>query len=138
MTANPTLKSRLQENERLLRETGHLFGMQSLKRKREDPGTYEAVWHILLNGMNAAWDIGCKVSASPVAADLGKSVPISHSNSSSGASGWDGIPAWVMSSANTPLPPLPSVPIRTLRQAEPSWGSPIFASSSTSGPSSIH
>jgi acetone carboxylase alpha subunit len=69
-----TLKEQLALDARLFRETGHLFGLKQLRRKQEDPGTYEAVWHILLNGMNAAWTVGCKVSASPVAAEGGDAV----------------------------------------------------------------
>ena len=61
----PRIKPLLAENERQLRETGCLFGLQTLRRKQVDPGTYEAVWHILLNTMDAAWEVGCKVSASP-------------------------------------------------------------------------
>lgn len=69
-----TLKERLVHEEQLLQQTGHLFGLRELRRKQEDPGTYEAVWHILLNAMNAAWTVGCKVSASPVAAEGGDAV----------------------------------------------------------------
>ncbi len=68
------LRERVIENARLLSETGCMFGLTEMKRKTEDPGTYESVWHILLNGMNAAWDVGCKVSASPVAAEGGDAV----------------------------------------------------------------
>ena len=64
----PRIKDQLDVNERLLQETGCLFGLTTLRRKQADPGTYEAVWHILLNTMDAAWDVGCKVSASPIAA----------------------------------------------------------------------
>jgi N-methylhydantoinase B/oxoprolinase/acetone carboxylase alpha subunit len=72
--ARPSLKEQLAINERLFQKTGSLFGLTKLRRKREDPATYEAVWHILLNGMNAAWQVGCKVSASPVAAEGGDAV----------------------------------------------------------------
>jgi hypothetical protein len=60
--ARPSLKEQLQENERLLAETGCLFGLERLGRKESDPGTYEAVWHILLNICNTGWTVGCKVS----------------------------------------------------------------------------
>jgi N-methylhydantoinase B/oxoprolinase/acetone carboxylase alpha subunit len=66
-----SLKEQMQENERLFEETGSLFGLNSMPRKEGDPGTYEAVWHILSNLCNAAWDIGCKVSSSPIAAEGG-------------------------------------------------------------------
>jgi acetone carboxylase, alpha subunit len=67
----PGLRGRVAENDRLLRETGCLFGLETLARKHEDPGTYEAVWHILLNICNTGWTVGCKVSSSPVAAEGG-------------------------------------------------------------------
>jgi N-methylhydantoinase B/oxoprolinase/acetone carboxylase alpha subunit len=66
-----SLKGRVAENDRKLRETGCLFGLESLRRKQADPGTYEAVWHILLNICNTGWTVGCKVSSSPVAAEGG-------------------------------------------------------------------
>jgi N-methylhydantoinase B/oxoprolinase/acetone carboxylase alpha subunit len=66
-----TAKEQLAENDQLLEKTGHLFGLKELPRKREDPGTYEAVWHMLLNICNSAWEVGCKVSASPIAAEGG-------------------------------------------------------------------
>ncbi len=69
--ARPPLKDQLRENDRLLRETGRLFGLERLRRKDEDPGTYEAVWHILLNICDAGWLVGCKVSSSPIAAEGG-------------------------------------------------------------------
>jgi N-methylhydantoinase B/oxoprolinase/acetone carboxylase alpha subunit len=65
------LKDQLAENERLLNETGFMYGMEELKRKAEDPGRYEAVWHILMNICNTAWDVGCRVSSSAIAVDGG-------------------------------------------------------------------
>ena len=53
------------------KKTGSLFGLETLHRKETDPGTYEAVWHILSNLCNAAWATGCKVSSSPIAAEGG-------------------------------------------------------------------
>ena len=47
--AELSLKEQLKENEELFKKTGHLFGYEKLKRKESDPGTYEAVWHILSN-----------------------------------------------------------------------------------------
>jgi acetone carboxylase alpha subunit len=72
------IKPLLAENERQFRETGCLFGLQTLRRKQADPGTYEAVWHILLNTMDAAWEVGCKVSASPIAAEGGDALWALH------------------------------------------------------------
>jgi N-methylhydantoinase B/oxoprolinase/acetone carboxylase alpha subunit len=59
------------QNDRLLEETGCLFGLETLRRKQADPGTYEAVWHILLNICNTGWTVGCKVSSSPAAVEGG-------------------------------------------------------------------
>jgi N-methylhydantoinase B/oxoprolinase/acetone carboxylase alpha subunit len=72
------LKDQLAQNDRLFQETGCLFGLQTLRRKQADPGTYEAVWHILLNTMDAAWEVGCKVSASPIAAEGGDALWALH------------------------------------------------------------
>ncbi len=66
-----TLRAQLVENERLLAKTGHLFGLRRMPRKEADPGIYEAVWQILQNLCDAAWTVGCKVSASPIAAEGG-------------------------------------------------------------------
>ncbi len=66
-----SLQQRLAENDRFLAETGYLFGLETLRCKQADPGTYEAAWHILLNICNTAWTVGCKVSSSPVAAEGG-------------------------------------------------------------------
>lgn len=74
----PRVKPLLAEHERRFRETGCLFGLTTLARKEADPGTYEAVWHILLNTMDAAWEVGCKVSASPIAAEGGDALWALH------------------------------------------------------------
>jgi N-methylhydantoinase B/oxoprolinase/acetone carboxylase alpha subunit len=66
-----SLRDELARNDALLRETGHLFGLERLRRKESDPGTYEAVWQILLNVCNTGHAVGCKVSSSPIAAEGG-------------------------------------------------------------------
>jgi N-methylhydantoinase B/oxoprolinase/acetone carboxylase alpha subunit len=71
MAKRRSLKEQVAINDRLLEQTGHLFGLEQLRRKEEDPGTYEAVWHILLNICNTGWEVGCKVSASAIAAEGG-------------------------------------------------------------------
>ena len=73
-----TLREQLAQNDRLFAQTGCLFGLKKLPRKQADPGTYEAVWHILLNTMDAAWEVGCKVSASPIAAEGGDALWALH------------------------------------------------------------
>ncbi len=69
--ATLSLKERMAANEEAFTRTGCLFGLERLARKESDPGTYEAVWHILSNLCNAAWATGCKVSSSPIAAEGG-------------------------------------------------------------------
>ena len=69
--AELSLKEQLKENEELFKKTGHLFGYEKLKRKESDPGTYEAVWHILSNICNTAWSVGCMTSTSAVANEGG-------------------------------------------------------------------
>ncbi len=66
-----SLRDELERNDRLLQETGHLFGLEKMRRKDADPGTYEAVWQILLNICNTAHAVGCRVSSSPIAAEGG-------------------------------------------------------------------
>jgi N-methylhydantoinase B/oxoprolinase/acetone carboxylase alpha subunit len=83
MSANPlekpfTLKEQLTTNAKLFEQTGCMFGLEKLRRKQEDPGTYEAVWHILLNICNTGWDVGCKVSASAIAAEGGDALWALH------------------------------------------------------------
>ncbi|MCP4908933.1 MAG: hypothetical protein GY910_28480 [bacterium] len=65
------LKDELAKSDRLLTETGHMFGLKTLARKEADPGNYEALWQILLNVCGMAWTVGCKVSSSPVAVEGG-------------------------------------------------------------------
>jgi len=69
--AELSLIDQLKANEDAFKATGCLFGLETLHRKEEDPGTYEAVWHILSNLCNTAWATGCKVSSSPIAAEGG-------------------------------------------------------------------
>lgn len=69
--AELSLKQQLEANEELFEKTGHLFGYEKLARKESDPGTYEAVWHILSSICNAGWSVGCMASTSPVAAEGG-------------------------------------------------------------------
>lgn len=69
--AGLSLQEQTEANRRAFEETGSLFGLTTLKHKETDPGTYEAVWHILSNLCNAAWATGCKVSSSPIAAEGG-------------------------------------------------------------------
>ncbi len=66
-----SLIEQLGENERAFGQTGHMFGLERLHRKESDPGTYEAMWHILSNMCNIGWEVGCKVSSSPIAVEGG-------------------------------------------------------------------
>ncbi len=72
------LAQRLEDNDKAFAKTGHLFGLERLKRKEEDPGTYEALWHILSNLCNVAWEVGCKVSSSPIAVEGGDALWALH------------------------------------------------------------
>lgn len=65
------LLEQLRENDKVFTQTGHLFGLERLQRKESDPGTYEAMWHILSNICNIGWETGCKVSSSPIAVEGG-------------------------------------------------------------------
>lgn len=69
--ADLPLLDQMTANDAAFKATGSLFGLERLHRKESDPGTYEAVWHILSNVCNAAWATGCKVSSSPIAAEGG-------------------------------------------------------------------
>ena len=60
--SNTPLRDRMHANGEAFKATGSLFGLTTLARKEDDPGTYEAVWHILSNLCNTAWATGCKVS----------------------------------------------------------------------------
>jgi len=72
------LKDRIAANAEAFEKTGHLFGLERLHHKETDPGTYEAVWHILGNLCNAAWETGCRVSSSPIAAEGGDALWALH------------------------------------------------------------
>jgi N-methylhydantoinase B/oxoprolinase/acetone carboxylase alpha subunit len=72
------LSEQLASNDRLMRDTGHLFGLEALHRKQRDPGVYEAVWQILLNICETGWTVGCKVSSSPIAVEGGDAMWTLH------------------------------------------------------------
>ena len=72
------MKDRLLKEDKLFEETGNLFGLKDLARKKEDPGTYEAIWHIMLNICNTAWAVGCKVSSSAIAVEGGDALWALH------------------------------------------------------------
>ncbi len=73
-----SLQDQLRANDEAFAKTGHVFGLDKLARKASDPGTYEAVSHILSNLCNAAWSVGCKVSSSPIAAEGGDALWALH------------------------------------------------------------
>ena len=66
-----SLLGELRANDEAFAQTGRLFGLEKLNRKESDPGTYEAMWHILSNLCNIGWETGCKVSSSPIAVEGG-------------------------------------------------------------------
>ena len=73
-----SLKERIEANKKAFAETGNLFGLEKMPRKEGDPGSYEALWHILSNLCDAAWETGCKVSSSPIAAEGGDALWALH------------------------------------------------------------
>ena len=73
-----SLKEQIAANEKAFAETGNLFGLEKMPRKEGDPGSYEALWHILSNLCDAAWQTGCKVSSSPIAAEGGDALWALH------------------------------------------------------------
>ena len=78
MSSQLKLKDQLSRNDELFGKTGCMFGLEKLAEKERNPGLYEAVWHILLSVCNTAWEVGCKVSASPVAAEGGDALWALH------------------------------------------------------------
>lgn len=78
MSDELSLREQLRLNDELFEKTGHLFGLKELPEKAKDPGTYESVWHILLGICNGAWQVGCKVSSSPIAAEGGDALWALH------------------------------------------------------------
>ena len=73
-----SLKEQVAANKKAFAETGNLFGLEAMPRKAGDPGSYEALWHILSNLCDAAWETGCKVSSSPIAAEGGDALWALH------------------------------------------------------------
>ena len=73
-----SLKEQIAANKKAFAETGNLFGLEKMPRKESDPGSYEALWHILSNLCDAAWETGCKVSSSPIAAEGGDALWALH------------------------------------------------------------
>lgn len=76
--AGLSLIEQLRANDAAFERTGNLFGLESLKRKESDPGSYEALWHVLSNLCNMAWEVGCKVSSSPIASEGGDALWALH------------------------------------------------------------
>ena len=78
LTPQMALKEQMAANDEAFERTGHLFGLERLNRKETNLGDYEAVWHILGNLCNAAWETGCMVSSSPIAAEGGDALWALH------------------------------------------------------------
>ncbi|MCI2417345.1 hydantoinase B/oxoprolinase family protein [Saccharopolyspora sp. K220] len=73
-TAAKTLKERLLESDRLLRETGSYAGVDELALRDEDPLKYESL-HIKLRSMVvSAREMARRISASPGVREVGESV----------------------------------------------------------------
>jgi N-methylhydantoinase B/oxoprolinase/acetone carboxylase alpha subunit len=78
MARQPKLIEQLRIHDELFASTGCMFGLERLTEKERDRGVYEAVWHILLSICNIAWEVGCKVSSSPIAAEGGDALWALH------------------------------------------------------------
>lgn len=67
-----TLRAMLEESERLLRETGHYWGVERLKLKEEDPIGYEKLFSRVRGGLVSARETALNISASPIVRELGE------------------------------------------------------------------
>ena len=70
----PTLKERLEENERLLAETGHYAGVDELRLRRQGALKYEALHAKLRAVCVSAREMARRISASPGVREVGESV----------------------------------------------------------------
>lgn len=66
-----SLKEQLLEEEELLRETGHLYGLTALELKERDPVNYEIAYNFLMSSCMDAMGIAKSISTSPVLREAG-------------------------------------------------------------------
>ena len=69
---NTTLREMLEENERLMRETGHYAGVTELSLRDSDPIFYEKVASRLRGAMVGARETALNISASPIVREIGE------------------------------------------------------------------
>ncbi|ABU57869.1 hydantoinase B/oxoprolinase family protein [Roseiflexus castenholzii] len=67
-----TLRSMLEESERLFAETGRYYGIERLTLKEEDPIRYEKLFSRLRGGMVNARETALNISASPIVREIGE------------------------------------------------------------------
>ena len=67
-----TLRQMLDEQDRLLAETGHYWGLRTLELQRGDPIRYEKIFSRLRGGLVSARETAMNISASPIVKEIGE------------------------------------------------------------------
>src|SRR5579859_6804598 len=67
-----TLKAKLEESERLFRETSHYGGVEDLRMLADEPIRYEKIFSRLRGGMVTARETALNISASPIVKEIGE------------------------------------------------------------------
>ena len=67
-----SVKQMLTESERLLGETNHYYGIDTLTLKEEDPIRYEKIFSRLRGGLVNARETALNISASPIVREIGE------------------------------------------------------------------
>src|SRR5271167_603287 len=67
-----SVKQMLTESERLLGETDHYYGIDTLTLKEEDPIRYEKIFSRLRGGLVNARETALNISASPIVREIGE------------------------------------------------------------------
>lgn len=67
-----SVKQMLTESERLLSETDHYYGIDTLTLKEEDPIRYEKIFSRLRGGLVNARETALNISASPIVREIGE------------------------------------------------------------------
>ena len=67
-----TLQQMLAEQDRLLAETGHYWGLETLDLQRGDPIRYEKIFSRLRGGLVSARETALNISASPIVKEIGE------------------------------------------------------------------
>ena len=67
-----TLQQMLDEQDRLLGESGHYWGLETLELQRGDPIRYEKIFSRLRGGLVSARETALNISASPIVKEIGE------------------------------------------------------------------